>query len=386
MFETAIALKHIKSRRRQTALSMGAIGLAVAIIIVLRSLMNGSLDTFFSIFFELAPHVLVTPKDGEECIYLYQTLIENIWAIPGVVAVSPALSGSASLSHEDKVENVALTGIVPSEMNKVTRIGDRYMVLGALDSVLAGRKVVLGTTTAEKLEVKLGDSVKASYPDSEPMNLVIGGIFDTGVEEWDESAFVSLDTGRAFLGEGDVVTYIDIHLEDPEESDIVADRISAWGYKAESWRDLFPEFERTVEIESLSNDLILMLVLLIASFGIANVMNMLVLEKTREIGMLMAMGANPAMIRRLFLIESGILGLIGGISGSLFGYVVSAYFHSLHVTVTAATAPQPITLKFLVSPVDMVAFPILALILAMLAGVYPAHKASKLDPVVALKG
>jgi len=386
LFEIGVALKHIKTRRRQTALSMGAIGLAVAIIIIIRSLMSGNFDTIFSIFFELAPHVLVTPKEGEEYIYLYQTLIENIWAIPGVIAVSPALSGAASLSDEDNVENVGLTGIIPSEFNKVTRIGDRYMISGSLDSVLTGRKVVLGSTTAENLEVKLGDSVKASYPDSEPMNLVVGGIFHTGVEEWDESAYVSLDTAGDFLGDDNVITYIDIHLEDPKTADAVAERISAFGYKAESWRELFPEFERTVEFETLSNNLILMLVLVIASFGIANVMNMLVLEKTKEIGMLMAMGANPSMIRRLFLLESGILGLIGGIAGCLLGYAVSAYLHSLHYTINAPNAPQPIVIKFLVSPVDLMAFPILALILAMIAGAYPAYKASKLDPVVALKG
>jgi len=386
LLELFVATKHIRTRKRQTVLAVGAVALAVAIIIVFRSVMNGSFDTFFDIFFELAPHVLVTPKDGEEYIYLYKTLIEFVWAIPGVAAVSPALSTTATLSFEDNVENVDMTGVVPAELNKVTSIGDKYMIEGDLYAIQSGRRVALGDKMIEKLDVKMGEDVIASFPDANTMNLVVAGVFRTGVEEWDQAAFVSLETAREFLGEGDVITYINIQIEDPYQADEVAAKISALGYDAESWRTMFPAFEESLAFETFSNNLILALVLLIASFGIANVMNMLVLEKTREVGMLMAMGTNQSQIRRIFLFESGILGLAGGIFGSAFGYLVSAYFHSLQYTVNAPTAPQPIVIKFLVDPFDLIAFPLLALVLSMIAGVYPAHKASQLDPVVSLRG
>jgi len=386
LLDLFVATKHIRTRKRQTALAVGAVGLAVAIIIVFRSVMNGSFDTYFKLFFELAPHILVTPKEGEEYIYLYKTLIEFVWVIPGVAAVSPALSTTATLSFEDNVENVEMTGVIPTELNKVTSIGDKYMVEGDFYAIQSGRRVILGDKVTEKLDVKIGEDVAASFPDANTMNLVVAGIFRTGVEEWDQAAFVSMETAQDFLGEGDVITYINIQIEDPYQADDVAAEISSRGYDAESWRSMFPEFEETLAFETFSNNLILALVLLIASFGIANVMNMLVLEKTKEIGMLMAMGTSRSQIRKIFLFESGILGLAGGILGSAFGYLVSAYFNSLQYTVNAPTAPQPIVIKFLVDPFDLIAFPILALILSMIAGVYPAHKASKLDPVVALRG
>jgi len=386
LFELSVAMKHIKTRRRQTLLAVGAVGLAVAITILTRSVTNGNIETFFGMFFELAPHVLVTPKEGEDYIYLYKTLMENIWAISGVIAVSPSLSTTAILSYEDNVEDISLEGVIPSELDKVTRIGEKYMVAGNLNGIQDGRRIVLGSRVAHDLDVKLGEDVEMSFPDAKTLNLVVAGIFNTGIEEWDESAFVSLDTAREFLSEGDVITYVNIHLEDPYESDEVAAQISALGYEAESWRSLFPEFEETVEIETLSNNLIMILIIIIAAFGIANVMNMMVLEKTKEIGMLMAMGTSPAHIRTIFLIESGILGLFGGIFGSVLGYSVSAYLHSLEIAIDVATAPQPFILKFLVDPFDLVLFSLLALALSMIVGVYPAHKASQLDPVVALRG
>jgi len=381
-----VALKHIRTRKRQTALAVGAVGLAVAIIIIMRSLMNGSFETFFQIIFELAPHVLVTPKDGEEHIYLYKTLMEFIWTIPGVVAVSPALSTTAALSFEGNVENVEMTGAIPEELNVVTRIGDKYMIEGDLRGISSGRRVVLGEEIARRLEVKIGDGVVASFPDANTMNLVVAGVFRTGIEEWDRSAFVSLDTARRFLGEGDVITYINVKTADPYRAGEIAAEISALGYEAESWRTMFPEFEKTLDTEKSSNNLIQALLLLIASFGIASVIYMMVLEKTRDVGMMMAMGASSSTIRRIFLIESGVLGIAGGIVGTVVGYAISAYMNSQEYVITAPNAPQPILIQFIIDPVDIIAFPLLAMALSMAAGVYPAHKASHLDPVVALRG
>ena len=381
-----MALKHIRTRKRQTALAVGAIGLAVAIIIVSRSFMNGMEATVFRMVFELAPHVLVTPKDGEEQIYLYKSLMEFIWTIPGVVAVSPALSTTATLSFEGNVENVEMTGAIPEELNVVTRIGDKYMIEGDLRGISSGRRVVLGDEMARRLEVKIGDGVVASFPDANTMNLVVAGVFRTGVEEWDRSAFVSLDTARRFLGEGDVITYINIKTADPYLASEIAAEISALGYEAESWRTMFPEFEETQAIEKFSNNLIQALLLLIASFGIASVIYMMVLEKTRDVGMMMAMGASSSHIRRIFLIESGVLGIAGGIVGTVVGYAISAYMNSQEYVITAPNAPQPILIQFIIDPVDIIAFPLLAMALSMAAGVYPAHKASHLDPVVALRG
>ena len=388
MFELSVAMKHLRTRRRQTILVAGAVALAVAITIIQMSAANGMEDITLGILSEIAPHVTVTEKLDEDYIYLYKTLMENIWAIPGVVAVSPNLFTEAVLSHEDNVENVRLVGVIPGELNKISKIGDDYMVAGDLYAIQNGRRVALSKEAAEELDVKLGDGVTSPQDqDSQTLNLVVVGIFDTGVE-WDDFAFVSMETAREFEREGDVINEIHVKLDDIYQAETVAREISAMGYRARSWQVMFPDLLGSIEFQKTQANMIMLLVILIASFGIANVMNMLVLEKTKEIGMMMAMGATSSGIRRIFLFESGILGLIGGICGSVVGYSVSAYLNSLEIALPQVEGIErpPITLIFPISPYEVLAVALLALFLSTAMGMYPAHKASKLDPVVALRG
>jgi lipoprotein-releasing system permease protein len=383
LFELFVAKKHLTSRKRQTILAVGAVALAVTITILFRSLINGFETTLNEIIFEFVPHVTVLPEEGENYIHLYKTLIETIWAIPGVAAVSPALSTTASFSHDDNVENVVLRGVIPDELNKISKIGIDYMVAGDLGSIQNGRRAALDQGLADELEVNLGDTVRASFPDARTMNLVVSGIFDTGGFSTNY-AYVSIDTAREFLGEGNVITDVQIKLDDIYRADEVAAELSLLGYNAESWQSLSGIVE-TIESRRFSNTMIMLLVIVIASFGIANIINLLVLEKTREIGMMMAMGATATNVRRIFLIESGILGLAGGAAGCLLGYIISAYVNSLAIALSSGPNFS-VVLTFIVDPWDLVAFPLITLFLSVIAGVYPAHQASKLDPVVSLRG
>jgi lipoprotein-releasing system permease protein len=127
------------------------------------------------------------------------------------------------------------------------------------------------------------------------------------------------------------------------------------------------------------------LVMVIAFFGIASIMNLLVQEKTREIGMLMALGSSRANIRNIFLYESGILGLIGAVSGCILGFAGTFGLGSLKFEL-AAGGREITSLPLILNPWDFIGFTILAVGLSLVAGVYPAIKASQLDPVIALKG
>jgi lipoprotein-releasing system permease protein len=256
-------------------------------------------------------------------------------------------------------------------------------VAGDLGSIQNGRRAALDQGLADELEVNLGDTVRASFPDARTTSLVVSGIFDTGGFSTNY-AYVSLETARDFLGEGNVITDVQIKLDDIYRADEVASELSSLGYNAESWQSLSGIVE-TIESRRFSNTMIMLLVIVIASFGIANIINLLVLEKTREIGMMMAMGATSSNVRRIFLIESGILGLAGGAAGCLLGYLIAAYVNSLAIALSSGPNFS-VVLTFIVDPWDLLAFPLITLLLSVIAGVYPAHQASKLDPVVALRG
>ncbi len=383
VFELTVVARHITYRKWRTFLSVGAVALAVAISIVFISIQNGFSDFLFDIVFRFLPHITVSPKEGEDYIHLYRGIVDVAWAIPGVLGVSPSLAATATLAYKDKAENVAMIGVDPVEAVKISEI-NKYMVEGDIGSILGGKRIVMGQALAEKLKVKKGDTVQAKFPDAVPASLLVSGLFNFGYKPVDEAVtYVSLDTARDFLNEGDVITSIDLKLVDPFRAEAAAKELRSFGYNAKDWQQLYPDIVRTLAFERTQNAITMLLLMIIATFGIASIMNMMVQEKTREIGMLMAMGASPVNIQRLFLLESGLLGLMGAILGCVLGFVVSMQLRGVQIQNTMG---QMMNLPIAINPMDFLVFTVLAVLLSIVAGYYPARKASRLDPVVALKG
>jgi len=195
--------------------------------------------------------------------------------------------------------------------------------------------------------------------------------------------YVSLETVRGFLDKGDVVTTVEIKLDDPFQAQAAAEKLRSYGYNAKDWQQLYPDIVRTLAFERTQNAITMLLLMIIATFGIASIMNMLVQEKTREIGMLMALGATPANIARLFLLESGTLGFMGAILGCALGLIVSLQLRGVQIQNAMG---EMMNLPIAINPMDFVVFTILSVLLSVAAGYFPARKASLLDPVIALKG
>ena len=238
---------------------MAAIALAVAISLTSVSLQDGFQGMLFDIIVEDLPHVTVTPKEGDDYIYLYRSLMDRIWAIPGVVAVSPGLGTEATFTYKDNVENVGMSGVNPADLDKIYNIG-KYVVQGDLNSIQDGKKVVMGQKLADRLKVKLGQTVFASFPDARGTSLVVSGIFNAPTGWPEDIAFVSLSTARNFLNKGDVASNVDVKLEDVYQADAVVRSLREYGYKADSWQQLYPEILKTLAIEDFQNRLIMLLI------------------------------------------------------------------------------------------------------------------------------
>jgi lipoprotein-releasing system permease protein len=384
VFELSVVLRHITYRKRGTFLSVAAIALAVAISLMSVSLQDGFQGMLFDIIVEDLPHVTVTPKEGDDYIYLYRSLTDRIWAIPGVVAVSPGLGSEATFTHKDNVENVGMSGVNPVDLDKIYNIG-KYVIQGDLNSIQDGNKVVMGQKLADRLKVKLGQTVFVSFPDARGTSLIVSGIFNAPTGWPEDIAFVSLSTARNFLNKGDVVSYVDVKLEDVYQADAVVGSLREYGYEADSWQQLYPEILKTLAIENFQNRLIMLLILIIAAFGIGSAMYMLVNEKTSEIGMLMAMGAGRQNIMNIFLLESAILGLMGGVLGAVLGFIMALILRSLKIMMDTPGG-QRISLPVVINPESFLSIVLVAVALSVVAGLYPAWQASRLDPALAING
>ena len=215
--------------------------------------------------------------------------------------------------------------------------------------------------------------------------MTVTGIFNTGTPLDDLVVFVSMDTARNFRDEGDVINAVEISLQDISQAQSLASLISTWGYNAMSWQDKNPEIMQAINIGGFWTRFSVLLFMVVAFFGVASIMNLLVVEKTREIGMLMAMGARRSDIRDIFLVESALLGLIGAAVGSALGLAGVLILGKVPFEI-AAGGRDITTLPLILNPWDIILLIFFVVALSIVAALYPARNASRIDPVIALRG
>ncbi len=384
-YELFIALRQIWARKFQTLLSVGAIALAVMVLTVSQALMVGFTGELYETTVNKLPHVSVSPQEGGEYIYLYRTLSEDISKIKGVNAVSPFLTGKASFRFKTNSRNVQLKGVIPLEENKINSI-EADMVEGDFRELEFSRNtVVIGSKLANKLEVKTGDLVDVSFPNANPLSLRVVGIFHTGSPLDESLTYTSLDTAQEFYDVSDVVNGISVRLEDFNRDKEIAAEIEKMGYKTKGWTETNPAILRTIAIESTSNNVVLGLIVVIASFGVVSTLNLSVIGATSQIGMLRAMGATVSSIRTVFVLQSGILGLLGALFGTFAGVLISLAIGQYEIPAASSELYSGITtIPIIIRASDILFIIIAVFLLNLIAGIYPAQQAAKLDPVRAI--
>ncbi|WP_048066363.1 ABC transporter permease [Methanosarcina acetivorans] len=384
-YELFIALRQIWARKVQTLLSVGAIALAVMVLTVSQAVMVGFTGELYNTTVNKLPHVSVSPEEGEDYIYLYRTLIEDISKIEGVTAISPFLAGKASFRFKTNSLNAELKGVIPLEENEISSI-ESDMVEGDFRELEFSRNtVVIGSKLADKLEVNLGESVDVSFPNAKSLSLRVVGIFHTGSSLDESLTYTSLDTAQEFYDVPDVINGISVRLADFNRDREVAAEIRKTGYKVKGWTESNPEILRTIAIESTSNNVTLGLIVVIASFGVISTLNLSVISATSQIGMLRAMGARVSSIRKIFILQSGILGLLGALGGTLTGVAISLAIGQYEIPGASSELYGGLTTIPIVVRIGDILLIILAVfLLNLIAGIYPAQQAAKLDPVKAI--
>lgn len=384
-YELFISLRQIRARKLQTLLSVGAIGLAVMVLIISHAFTVGFSEELYNTTVNKLPHVSVSPQEGKDYIYLYRPLIDEIGKIEGVTATSPFLTGKASFRFKTNSSNAELKGVIPSQENNISFI-EADMVKGNFPELEFSRNtVVIGAKLAERLGVNLGDSVDVSFPNANPLSLRVVGIFFTGSPLDESLTYTSLNTAQRFYDVSDVVNGISVRLSDFNQDREVAAEIKKTGYKAQGWTETNPEILQTIAIRSVSNNVILGLIMIIASFGVVSTLNLSVIGATSQIGMLRAMGATVSSIRTIFILQSGILGLLGALAGALTGVAISLAIGQYKIPLSSSQLYSgPTTIPVIIRVGDILVIIIAVFLLNLIAGIYPAQQAAKLDPVKAI--
>jgi len=383
VYELFIAIRHLTSRRRQTIFSVLAVGLAVMLLMWSQAMMVGFTDEMYSKTVDtMMPHVTVEPQEGEDYIHLYHKLIEDIDGIDGVVGISPVLSGPATFEYKGKNKNVVMQGIRVEAHDSVMYINDNIIEGSFRDLEISPNSVVIGDALAEKLDVETGDTIDASFPEANPADLKVVGIYNSGTPMDETLAFTSLSTVQDFLDVSNVVTTILVRGDDRERAQAISEKIDTLGYPASGWKETNPEIIQTLKMEGTSNAITLGLIIIIASFGIVSTLFMVVMEKTKEIGMLMAMGVSRRSILIIFVMESGILGLLGALMGVILGATLAIQMGSFEYEMEVMAGITSI--PFVVRIQDAVIIVLFTFLLNLSAGIYPASRASKLKPVEAI--
>lgn len=386
MYELIIALRQVFSRRKQTFFAVLAVTLAVAVITVMMALLSGFQTELTQSLIENNPNVVINPQHEGDFIHLYTYISARIAEKEGVVAVSPKYLGQAALKHRTKAEGVSLQGVEPEAENAVLKI-NKDVIEGNFTALTHARYgIVLGDTLAEDLGVKLGDHVDAVFPGSKTTSFEVVGLTHTGTSADEITAYARLDSVQHFFNKPGVVSTIGVRVTDPYQADNISSSIkNETGLNAESWMEANSDILNLLKTQTAFVQVFYALIYGIAGFGIANTLITIVAQRTREIGILKAMGASQRSIMAIFLFQSAILGAIGLVFGTVLGYAATVALQNYRIQVPPEMYFGLQTLPLEVQPLNFVYSAIFAFIINVLSGIYPARKAAKLDPVKAIE-
>jgi lipoprotein-releasing system permease protein len=412
-YEWFIGLRYLKAKRKQTFISIitviSIVGVTVGVmtLIVVLAVMSGFEKTLKEKILGTQAH-LVLLKASQEGTDHYEEVAKKVQEVKGVVSAAPFIFNQVMLSSESNVSGVVIKGIDPDRVGKVTELAHN-MKAGRLrdlkgDSEPSG--IILGVELAKHLGVSLNDAIQVISPlgTMTPMGMMpkmrrfrVVGIFYSGMYEYDNTmAYVSLESAQKFFGMGNRVTGIEIKTNDIYKVKEISREIRqklGFPFWTKDWMEMNRNLFSALKLEKIAMFIILVLIVLVAAFNIISTLIMVVMEKHKDIAILKSMGAPSKGILKIFVIEGGVIGVIGTVFGTILG--LGAAFNLEKITgfvenlfgfkILSSDVYYIDKLPSQVNPMDVVMIVATAILISLLATLYPAWRASKLDPAEALR-
>ncbi|MFO7817828.1 MAG: lipoprotein-releasing ABC transporter permease subunit [Thermodesulfobacteriota bacterium] len=405
-FELFIARRYLLARRKQSfisiisMISVAGVALGVASLIVVLGVMNGFSTNLRNKILGVNAHVVV--GNYKQAFPEYREMCAEIASTPGVKGTMPFIYSEVMLSVPAGVKGIVLRGIDPDQAAGVLSINDD-MVSGSISNLKKNDSapgIIIGSELAKRLGIGVDTRVNILSPSGkksaagfspkiEPF--IVQGIFDTGMYEYDSSlAYTSIDASQDILGlDRGMVTGVEVKVEDVykarEAAKNIESMLGGYPFYVRDWMEMNENLFSALKLEKTAMAVILIMIVLVGSFSIVTTLIMLVMEKTRDIAILMSMGATSKMIRNIFVLQ----GLIIGAVGTALGFILGLGTCWLLQKYQFIELPQDIYyldhLPVLLQSTDLLLIGGTAMLLCFLATLYPARQASGLNPSEALR-
>jgi len=400
MFELFIARRYLR-RRQGKGLSgiawigIGGVFVGVSATLIVLSVMNGFHQELRTRILGVTPHIIVS-RVFNDPIENYDSLADIVRRTPGVTDVAPFILTKTMVRSRSASDGVIIRGIIAEEEEKIVELS-RHMTQGKFEFTNNG--LVLGNELAQNLGVVVGDTLSLVSPlegTSTPMGMLprskkfrVAGIFDAGMYEYNTTLiYLSLQELQQFLNMGTTVSGLEVRVNDVDQSERLAREITGrlgYTYRATDWVTRNHNLFTALRLEKVVTFIVLVLIVLVAAFNIAGMLIMMVLRKTREIGILRAMGARQRNIMRVFSAVGLLIGVIGTASGVLVGAGVSLLLNRYQFVHLPGDVYFIKNLPVRMMPNDFLLVSAIAILISFVATLYPAVKAANMQPVDAIR-
>ena len=407
-----VAMRYLRSRRSSrlisliTVIAVGGVTIGVMALVIVLGVMNGMQNDLREKILVVNPHLRVLTYGEGLRLDDWPEVLAKVRRAQGVEAGAPFVmtQGLVSAGH-DYAEGVMVIGVESDTGRRAVTSLPHYFTKGDLtfrttrSDVEGG--VAVGTRLASKLSAYPGDVITMVAPAGSQFNRSLGafvpkyrryevtGMFETGMYDYDNSyVLMRREAAQDFAGLGGAVTGIEVRLANPEQATEAGKQLESmlgYPYRALDWQLQNRSLFSALKLEKLAMGLVVFLICVVAAFNVVGTLTMVVRDKTREIGILLAMGMHRGRIRRVFLTQGVFIGLTGTVLGAVLGLFVGSLVNRGHLIPIDPSIYFIDHLPVLINPLDALAVVAASIVIATLAPLYPSVQAARLEPVTAIR-